>query len=219
MDSPPKGRGKWRKKEKSENRNFVYTFLAREKMATSQASRTSDQDCKRQLGLPRKQLRHPRRVEQLSFSALCPTKFTVQRSFNYKNMYNLYVLSRNFEPATAVTPIGRPDIDNWGCVYTCPDRSGYPDVSAPDRPSVYTKTIKVYAIRSNTLRFPELFENDFKGGSSGCPGALRTRVNGASGYPDVTAHALSGFLRLESGFWSGFFLLPASFKPFFRSSP
>ena len=55
------------------------------------------------------------------------------------------------------------------CVYTYPDRSGYPDVSAPDRPSVYTNTIEVYAIRSNTQRYPELFENDFKGGSSGCP--------------------------------------------------
>ena len=82
---------------------------------------------------------------------------------------------------------------------------------APDRPSVYTKTIEVYAIRSNTLRYPELFENDFKGGSSGCPGALWRRVNGASGYPDVTAHALYGFLRLESGF---FLLLFASFKNF-----
>ena len=51
-----------------------------------------------------------------------------------------------------------------GCVYTSPDRYGYPDVSAPDRPSVYTKTIEVYAIRSNTLRYPEVFENDFKGG-------------------------------------------------------
>ena len=100
---------------------------------------------------------------------------------------------------------------NLGCVYTYPDRSGYPDVSAPDRPSVYTKTIEVYAIRSNTLRYPELFENDFKGGSSGCPGALWRRVNGASGYPDVTAHALCGFLRLESVF---FFLIFASFKNF-----
>ena len=43
-----------------------------------------------------------------------------------------------------------------GCVYTYPDRSGYPDISAPDRPSVYTKTIEVYAIRRNTLRYPEL---------------------------------------------------------------
>ena len=73
-----------------------------------------------------------------------------------------------------------------GCVYTYPDRSGYPDVSAPDdRPSVYPKTIEVYALWSNTLRYPEVFENHFKGGSSECPGALRTRVNGASGYPDV----------------------------------
>ena len=61
-----------------------------------------------------------------------------------------------------------------------------------------------YAIRvwSNTLRYQELFENDFKGGSSGCPGALRTLINGASGYSDVTEHALCGFLRLESGFFS-----------------
>ena len=43
-------------------------------------------------------------------------------------------------------------IDILGCVYTYPDRSGYPDVSPPDRPSVYTKTIEVYAIQSNTLR-------------------------------------------------------------------
>ena len=102
---------------------------------------------------------------------------------------------------------------NSGCVYTCPDRSGYPDVWAPDRPSVYTKTIEVYAIRSYTLRYPELFENDFKGGSCGCPGSLWTRVDGASGYPDVTAHALCGFLRLESGF----FLLSANFKTFLPS--
>ena len=71
------------------------------------------------------------------------------------------------------------------------------------------------AASTNTQNGPtekgELFENDFKGGSSGCPGALRTHVNGASGYPDVTAHALCGFLRLESGF---FFLLSASFKNF-----
>ena len=100
-----------------------------------------------------------------------------------------------------------------GCVYTYPDRSGYPDVSAPDRPSVYTKTIEVYAIRSNTLRYPELFVNDFKGGSSGCPGALWRRVNGASGYPDVTAHALCGFLRLESGF---FFFFSQASKTFLR---
>ena len=82
------------------------------------------------------------------------------------------------------------------------------------RSSVYTKTTEVYAIRSNTLRYPELFENDFKGGSSGCPGALRIRVNGASGYPDITAHALCGFLRLESGFS----LLSASFKNFLSLS-
>ena len=104
-----------------------------------------------------------------------------------------------------------------GCVYTYPDRSGYPDVSAPDRPSVYTKTIEVYAIRSNTLRYPELFENDFKGGSSGCPGALWRRVNGASGYPDVTAHALCGFLRLESGLFSSFCKLQKLSFAFFLS--
>ena len=52
---------------------------------------------------------------------------------------------------------------------------------------------------SGAMRYPELFENDFKSGSSGCPGALRTCVNGAFGYPDVTAHAHCGFLRLESG--------------------
>ena len=94
-----------------------------------------------------------------------------------------------------------------------PDRSGYLGVSAPDRPSVYTKAIEVYAIRSNTLRYPELCENDLKGGSSGCPGALRTRVNGASGYPDVTAHALCGALQLRSGF----FFFPQASKTFFRS--
>ena len=66
------------------------------------------------------------------------------------------------------------------------------------------KTIEVYAIRSNTLRYPDLFENDFKGGSSGCPGALRTRVNRASGYPDVNAHSLCDFLRLENGSFSSF---------------
>ena len=98
-----------------------------------------------------------------------------------------------------------------------PDRSGYPDVSASDRPSVYTKTIEVYAIWSNTLRYPELFENDFKGGSSGCPGALWRRVNGASRYPDVTAHALCGFLRLESGVFSSFRKLQKLSFAFFLS--
>ena len=72
----------------------------------------------------------------------------------------------------------------------------------------------MYAIRSNTLRYPELFKNDFKGGSPGCPGALWTRVDGASGYPDVTAHALCGFLRLEGGF---FFFFPQASKTFLRS--
>ena len=104
-----------------------------------------------------------------------------------------------------------------GCIYTYPDRSGYPDVSAPDRPSVYTKTIEVYAIRSNTLRYPELFENDFKGGSSGCLGALWRRVNGASGYPDVSAHALCGFLRLETVKAVFFFFFPQASKTSFHS--
>ena len=99
------------------------------------------------------------------------------------------------------------DLDS---VYTYPDRSGYPDVSAPDKPSINTKTIEVYAIRSNTLSYLELFENDLKGGSSGCPGALRTRVHGASGYPDVTANALCSFLRLESAF----FIFPHAPKNF-----
>ena len=63
-----------------------------------------------------------------------------------------------------------------GCVYTYPDKSGYPNVSAQDRPSVYTKTIQVYAILRNTLWYPKLFENDFEGGSSECPTALRTHT-------------------------------------------
>ena len=63
------------------------------------------------------------------------------------------------------------------------------------------------------LRYPELFDNYFKAGSSGCLGALRTRVNGASGYPDVTVHALCGFLWLESGF----LFFPQASKTFFRS--
>ena len=36
-------------------------------------------------------------------------------------------------------------------------------------------TIKVFAIRSNTLRFLELFKNDFKGGSSGCLGSSASK--------------------------------------------
>ena len=66
----------------------------------------------------------------------------------------------------------------------------------------------MYAIRSNALRHQELLENHFKGGSSEFPGALRARVNGASGHPNVTADAVCGFVRLRSGF----FLLSASFK-------
>ena len=99
---------------------------------------------------------------------------------------------------------------NLGCVYTYLDRSEYPDIWAPDRASVYSKLIEVYATRSNMLRYPELFENDFKSGSSGFPCALWTRVDAASGYPDVPAHALCRFLRLESVF----FLLSTSFKNF-----
>ena len=30
-------------------------------------------------------------MEQMSFSAVCPTNFTARRSYNYKNTYNLYV--------------------------------------------------------------------------------------------------------------------------------
>ena len=94
-DSSPKGRGKkWRKKENKGEQNLLWGFFAREKMATAHGSFADIRPW--QLGLPRKQLRRPRQVEQMSFSAVCPTNSTVRRSNNYKNRYNLYVLSRNF---------------------------------------------------------------------------------------------------------------------------
>ena len=71
-----------------------------------------------------------------------------------------------------------------------------------------------YAIRSCSKTISKVDHPDVPVRTYGCPGALRTRVNGASGYPDVIAHALCGFLRLESGFEAGFFLLSASFKNF-----
>ena len=69
------------------------TFFARQKKATTHASVADTMPW--QLGQPRKQLRRPRRVEEMSFSAVCPTNFTVRCSYNYKNKYNLYVLARN----------------------------------------------------------------------------------------------------------------------------
>ena len=91
------GSGKMRRQRKiGEQKRSLHLFSAREKMVTDRASVADVRPW--QLGLPRKQLRPPRRIEQMSFSAVCPTNFTVRRSYNYKNMYNLYVLSRNFEP-------------------------------------------------------------------------------------------------------------------------
>ena len=98
--------GKSGDKEKNDNRNFLCTFFGSRKMATDRASVADIRPW--QLGQPRKQLRPPRRIEQMSFSAVCPTNFTVWRSYNYKNMYNLYVLSRNFEPA---------DSAEWSCYW------------------------------------------------------------------------------------------------------
>ena len=96
---------------------------------------------------------------------------------------------------------GRSTTRHLRCFYTYPDISWYPDVSAPDRPSVYTKTIQVHAIRRNTLS--GVFENSIKGGSSaGCPGALQTRVHGISVYLDLfhvhAEDALCGFIQLET---------------------
>ena len=59
--------------------------------------------------------------------------------------------------------------------------SGYP---APDRPFVYTYPGQMYAIRSITVRYPERFENDFKGGQPGCLDPFSSSVNGVPGYPD-----------------------------------
>ena len=42
----------------------------------------------------------------------------------------------------------------------------------------------MYAIRSNTVRYPERFENDFKGGQPGCFDPFSSSVNGVPGYPD-----------------------------------
>ena len=59
--------------------------------------------------------------------------------------------------------------------------SGYP---APDRPFVYTYPGQMYAIRSIMVRYPERFENDFKGGQPGCLDPFSASVNGVPGYPD-----------------------------------
>ena len=59
--------------------------------------------------------------------------------------------------------------------------SGYP---APDRPFVYTYPGQMYAIRSITVRYPERFKNDFKGGQPGCLDPFSSSVNGVPGYPD-----------------------------------
>ena len=59
--------------------------------------------------------------------------------------------------------------------------SGYP---APDRPFVYTYPGQMYAIRSITVRYPERFENDFKGGQPGCLDPFSSSVNGVPGHPD-----------------------------------
>ena len=42
----------------------------------------------------------------------------------------------------------------------------------------------MYAIRSITVRYPERFENDFKGGQPGCLDPFSSSVNGVPGYPD-----------------------------------
>ena len=44
----------------------------------------------------------------------------------------------------------------------------------------------MYPIRSITVRYPERFENDFKGGrrQPGCLDPFSSRVNGVPGYPD-----------------------------------
>ena len=42
----------------------------------------------------------------------------------------------------------------------------------------------MYAIRSITVRYPERFENDFKGGQPGCLDPFSLSVNGVPGYPD-----------------------------------
>ena len=42
----------------------------------------------------------------------------------------------------------------------------------------------MYAIRSIMIRYPERFENDFKGGQPGCLDPFSSSVNGVPGYPD-----------------------------------
>ena len=52
------------------------------------------------------------------------------------------------------------------------------------RPFVYTYPGQMYAIRSITVRYPERFENYFKGGQAGCLDLFSSSVNGVPGYPD-----------------------------------
>ena len=67
--------------------------------------------------------------------------------------------------------------------------SGYP---APDRPFVYTYpgqntlsgAFKIWEKKSIMVRYPERFENDFKGGQPGCLDPFSSSVNGVPGYPD-----------------------------------
>ena len=75
-------------------------------MATARASVTDIRPW--QLGQLRKQLRRPRRVEQMSFSTVCPTNFTVRRLYNCKNKHNLYVLVVTFVSRLYPTSLPRP---------------------------------------------------------------------------------------------------------------
>ena len=102
--------------------------------------------------------------------------------------------------------------------------SGYP---APDRPFVYTYPGQMYAIRSIMVRYPERFENDFKGGQPGCLDPFSSSVNGVPGYPDrfwiqfSMAKKNSGrVFTCRAGSLSGAFRLIFAFDfLYFRSLP
>ena len=84
--------GKWGDKEKKENRNFLCTFYRREKNGDWSRKCRGHQTAA--------QTASPSKTNRANVvSAVCPTNFTARPSYNYKNMYNFYVLSRNFEPA------------------------------------------------------------------------------------------------------------------------
>ena len=57
----------------------------------------------------------------------------------------------------------------------------------------------MYAIRSNTVHYPERFENDFKGGQPGCLDPFSSSVNGVPGYPDRFSIHFYGKKKIQVG--------------------